>query len=207
MQTNITGGTDTSVRYSGGGVRCIPRQTRQRHRVRRAAQLLATMKRPNVRLNAIMFGVTKRLGRLCVIFVVVCSTVAMLCGCQAQSHVSSQLSGASPRFVYCEPYRTTEIEVYDLTKSNSTPLLWKAVGTQPLRAGTVVTYGRAPARFATVKGPLAVPSHKLSLEVDFIDPSTAKSQPYMSGDFDYSGYVAHKWLNWNGQLVADPCDG
>jgi hypothetical protein len=133
---------------------------------------------------------------LCVI------AVSSLFGCQAVPRVSAELKNGDVRFVYCDAYAATEVQVWDWSKSR---VVWRASGTTPLRAGQVVTYGVAPKGFHTTKGPASLDlSH--SLEVDYIDPSPSAKGPYMTGIFDGSKLVEGKWLNWNDRLVAKPCD-
>lgn len=100
-----------------------------------------------------------------------------LLGCQAVSHVSAQLKDGSLRFVYCDPYSPTELEVWRSTLSaNSNPkVTWRSTGTIPLRPGNVISYGKPPAGFETTKGPTAFDPTHSSFDVVFTPTPPTRS--------------------------------
>lgn len=133
-----------------------------------------------------------------------------LCGCSAVAHVSAELTSANDlRFAYCEPYSPSEIRVWEAKPSDWTDakVVWRASGSTALAEGKAVTYGDAPSGYRTTTGPTSFDPAKSRFQVDFIDPTTTKTIPPTSGDFDGSKLVVDKWLNWNGQIVNHPCDG
>ena len=130
-------------------------------------------------------------------------------GCVAVSHVSAGLHHGDVRFVYCEAYSPTELEVWQAaaTEPSKSKIVWRANGNPALKPGSILSYGVLPFGFVAAKGPVSFDPSKSSLEVDFIDPKTEKTLPYMTGDFDGRKLVEGKWLNWNGNIVDKPCDG
>jgi hypothetical protein len=142
--------------------------------------------------------------------------VLCLFGCEAIDHVSARVDGRVVRFVDCQSSSTplkksiNRVEVYADPLTASTSFdgpKWIVASDQPLQTRAAITYGIPPAQFKTIQGPAKIDPQTSSLEADFIHVQGTRDLSGETGDFDGSKLVQHKWLRWNGDVAATPCDG
>ncbi len=133
----------------------------------------------------------------------------ILCGCTAKDHVSARLDPGGIVFVTCETYNPNRIVVDVSPQSTSSTdyhRAWTVRGSGTFDSARPVSFGETPQGFVATATPRPFVPAKSLIYVAFQHASAkGEVESSVGGVFDGARLRTTQWLNWNGELVDQPC--
>ena len=132
-----------------------------------------------------------------------------LAGCTPKDHVSARLVSDRVEFVGCDAFKVNNIEVYVRPLAAPDAQLskvWVATGKGVYLPSPKAVYGKVPSGFGSTVGPATIDPSRYMITVGLAQVDSLGSLRRSAvGIFDGSKLSETQWLNWDGNLVSNPC--